>query len=343
MKKLLNTLYVTSEKKYLSLDGENIVIVENGKEMARMPLHNLESIITFSYVGVSPALMGGCVQRNIAITFMTPSGRYLASVTGKTKGNVILRKTQYKISENEEVSTTIAKNFIVGKVFNCRWMLERAKRDHYLQIDVNRIQNASAQLKDALDNIRKCTNAQELRGREGAAATVYFSVFNELILQQKDTFFFKTRTRRPPLDKINALLSFTYSMLTSMVTSALEAVGLDPAVGFMHGIRPGRNSLALDMMEEMRPCLADRFVLTLVNKQIISEHDFLEKEDGAIILCDDARNKVLSEWQKRKQVQIIHPFLKEKISWGLVPHVQAMLMARFLRGDLDAYPPFFWK
>ena len=343
MKKLLNTLYITSENKYLSLDGENIVISEKGKETARMPLHNIESIVTFSYVGVSPALMGGCAQRNIALTFLTPYGSYLASVTGKVKGNVVLRRIQYNVSTNELESTQIAKNMIIGKVYNGRWVLERAKRDHSLQVNIEKLQKASTQLKEALINISNCANLEELRGREGAAASIYFSVFDELIMQQKKDFKFETRTRRPPLDKVNALLSFTYTLLTSMVAASLETVGLDPAVGFMHGIRPGRNSLALDMMEELRPALADRFVLTMINKQIITGQDFYEKEDGAILLTDDARKKILGEWQKRKQVEITHPYLNEKIAWGLVPHAQAMLLARFLRNDLDAYPPFFWK
>ncbi|MDD3794890.1 MAG: type I-C CRISPR-associated endonuclease Cas1c [Lachnospiraceae bacterium] len=343
MKKLLNTLYITSEDKYLSLDGENVVVSVKGKEVGRVPLHNLEAIVTFGFAGASPALMGGCAQRNVALTFLSPYGKYLASVVGKTRGNVVLRKKQYQVASEERASLAIAKNCIMGKVYNCRWILERSKRDHPLQVDVEQLKNASQKMQDALLQISITDDIEELRGREGAAATVYFSVFHNFILQQKDSFEFRTRSRRPPLDRVNALLSFSYTLLTSMVTSALETVGLDPAVGFMHGDRPGRNSLALDMMEELRPVLADRFVVMLINKRIVTANDFSEKEDGAVLLTEEARKMVLSEWQKRKQIEITHPFLNEKVAWGLVPYIQAMLLSRYLRGDIEEYPPFFWR
>lgn len=343
MKKLLNTLYVTSDMKYLSLDGGNVVIKEENCEVGRMPLHNLDMIVTFSRLGASPALMGKCAESNISLVFLTPNGSYLARVEGKVKGNVLLRKKQYQVSENDTFCVEIAKNIILGKVYNARWVIERMKRDHSLQVDTEKLVTVSCSLQESLKVIAECNSADTLRGYEGKAAALYFSVFDEMILQQKEDFFFYERNRRPPLDNVNALLSFCYTLLTSMTSAALETVGLDPCVGFLHSDRPGRYSLALDMMEELRPALADRFVLRLINKRIVTAKDFIQKEDGAVLLTDEARKKVLSEWQKRKQEEIVHPYLNEKIQWGMVPHAQAMLLARYLRGDIDAYPPFFWK
>lgn len=343
MKKLLNTLYITSDMKYLSLDGGNVVIKEENCEVGRMPLHNLDMIVTFSRLGASPALMGKCAESNISLVFLTPNGSYLARVEGKVKGNVLLRKKQYQVSENDIFCVEIAKNIILGKVYNARWVIERMKRDHSLQVDTEKLVTVSCSLQESLKVIAECNSADILRGYEGKAAALYFSVFDEMILQQKEDFFFHERNRRPPLDNVNALLSFCYTLLTSMTSAALETVGLDPCVGFLHSDRPGRYSLALDMMEELRPALADRFVLRLINKRIVTAKDFIQKEDGAVLLTDEARKKVLSEWQKRKQEEIVHPYLNEKIQWGMVPHAQAMLLARYLRGDIDAYPPFFWK
>lgn len=343
MRKLLNTLYLTSPERYLSLDGENVVILEERVIVGRVPLHNLEAIVSFGYRGVSPALMGACAERNISLSFLTPQGKFLARVSGKVQGNVILRKIQYEISNSAEKSNRIARNFILGKVYNSRWVLERAVRDHGLQIDAEKVTGASQYLKNSLEQIRACEDNARLRGLEGEAASVYFGVFDELILQQKKNFHFEGRNRRPPLDNVNALLSFIYTLLTGMITSALESVGLDPYVGFMHTDRPGRVSLSLDLMEELRPVLADRFVLTLINRKIVSTKDFMKKENGAVLMEDDARKHILEEWQNKKKDVITHPFLNEKVEWGMVPFVQAMLLARHLRGDLDEYPPFFWK
>lgn len=343
MKRLLNTLYVTSGNKYLSLDGENVVVLEEQKEIGRVPLHNLQAIVTFGYTGASPALMGACAQRNIDLAFMSGNGRFLARVTGEVKGNVMLRKKQYRISENEQEKICIARNFILGKVYNSRWVLERASRDYALRLDVEQIKKKSGILAQSLIDIRKCENAEKLLGLEGEAATVYFSAFDQLILQQKDNFYFHGRNKRPPLDNVNAMLSFAYSLLAGMCGSALETVGLDPYVGFLHTDRPGRMSLALDIMEEFRSIMADRFVVTLINKRIIKQEHFIKKENGAVILNDEGRKIFLSAWQSRKQEVIEHPFLDEKVEWGMVPYVQCMLLARYLRGDLDEYPPFFWK
>ena len=343
MKRLLNTLYVTGKNRYLSLDGENVVISDKQEEIGRIPLHNLQGIVTFGYTGASPALMGVCAERNIELTFMSGNGRFLARVTGEVKGNVILRKQQYRISEKPYESIRYARNFITGKVYNSRWILERAIRDYPMRVDTERLKEKSHFLYQSLENIRSCEDSSILLGLEGEAASVYFSVFDELILQQKDSFYFHGRNKRPPLDRVNAMLSFAYSLLAGMCGSALEGVGLDPYVGFYHADRPGRISLALDLMEELRGVMADRFVLTMINKRVMKETHFIEKEDGAVLLNDAGRKVFLSAWQERKQEMIRHPFLNEKLEWGMIPHAQAMLLARCIRGDLDEYPPFFWK
>lgn len=343
MKKLLNTLYVTSEDSYLSLDGENIVVLDKEREIGRLPLHNLEGIVSFGYRGTSPALMGACAERNISLCFVSPSGRFLARVTGSVKGNVVLRDKQYRTCMDEAASLEIAKNCITGKVHNARWVLERAVRDHGMQIDVEKVKRASLFLKDAALRIRTSESKDRLRGYEGEAASVYFGVFDELILQQKKDFAFSGRNKRPPTDNMNAMLSFVYTLLTNNIAAALETVGLDPYVGVFHTERPGRVSLALDLIEELRPVLADRFVLSMVNKKIVQRGDFLKKENGAVLMKEDARRRFLTEWQNRKKETLTHPYLQEKVEWGMVPYVQAMLLARYLRGDLDAYPPFLWK
>lgn len=343
MKKLLNTLYITSENSYLSLDGENIVVLDREKEVGRVPLHNLEGIVSMGYRGTSPALMGACADRNISLCFLTPNGKFLARITGKVKGNVVLRMKQYTMSLDDAESLKVAKNCIIGKVHNARWVLERATRDHGMQINVERVKKASIMLKESVTMIQNCVSKEQLRGYEGEAASVYFGVFNELILQQKKEFLFKGRNKRPPVDNVNAMLSFVYTLVTNNIASALEACGLDPYVGVLHTQRPGRVSLALDLIEELRSVLADRFVLSLINKKIVNNKDFQKKENNAVLMKDDARKRILTEWQNKKKETLTHPYLKEKVEWGMVPFVQAMLLARYLRGDLDAYPPFLWK
>jgi len=343
VRKLLNTLFVTQPNVYLSLDGDNIVLLKGKENLGRVPLHNLESIVAFGYTGASPALMGYCADNHISIVFLTMNGRYLARVIGESRGNVVLRKKQYRISDNEEDSTLIARNFIVGKVFNNKWIIERMTRDHPLRINVEQFKEVSEQLTTIINEVMICTNLESLRGWEGQAATTYNKVFDQMILQQADNFYFKLRTRRPPQDNVNAMLSFAYILLANDVTSALETVGLDAYVGFLHRDRPGRASLALDVMEELRGIYADRFVLTLINNKVMQSTDFMKKQNGAVLIKDEARKKFLSAWQKRKQDKLTHPYLKEKILWGLVPYTQALLLARYLRGDLDQYPPFLWK
>jgi CRISPR-associated protein Cas1 len=343
MRKLLNTLYVTSPDTYLSLDGENIVILKDEAEVTRIPLHNLEGIVAFGYTGASPALMGACAKHNIALSFMKQSGKFLAKVVGEVRGNVTLRKSQYRISDSPEKSFSIAKNFVIGKIYNARWVIERATRDYTMRLDVDKLKGVSNALAESLKSIERSENLEQLRGIEGEAAVQYFSVLDDLILQQKEYFYFHCRNKRPPLDNVNAMMSFVYTLLAHDTASALETAGLDPYVGFLHRDRPGRISLALDMMEELRSVYADRFVISLINKREIKPEGFIKKENGAVIMDDDARKTILKAWQSRKQEIITHPFLQEKIEWGLVPYTQAMLLARYIRGDLDGYPPFMWK
>ncbi|MBU5449020.1 type I-C CRISPR-associated endonuclease Cas1c [Acetivibrio sp. MSJd-27] len=343
MRQLLNILYVTTPDAYLSLDGENVVVSKKEETLGRIPLHNLQGIVAFGYVGASPALMGACVKRNIALTFLTMHGRFLARATGETNGNVLLRKEQYRASDKEEESLRYAKHFIKGKLFNARWSIERTKRDYAMRLDTEPLTKASSFLQNSFFLVDSCADPEQLRGVEGEAASVYFGVLDQMILQQKEFFCFQTRNRRPPTDPVNALLSFVYTLLAHDTASALETVGLDSYVGFLHRDRPGRISLALDLMEELRPVYADRFVLSLINKQQIKPAGFRKQENGAVMMEDETRKKILSLWQERKNETLTHPFLKQKISWGLVPYIQAQLLARSLRGDLDGYPPFLWK
>ena len=343
MKQLLNTLFVTYEDIYLSLDGENVVVSRERQEVARYPLHTLSGIISFAYPGASPALMGGCAQRGVSMSFCTPRGRFLARVCGESNGNVLLRREQYRRADDTYQSCRIARSMVFGKLYNARWSIERTRRDHGLRVDVGRLTAVSGQLKGLLPQVAAETSLDSLRGLEGAAATAYFRVFDELILGGKPLFAFKTRSRRPPQDPINALLSFAYSLLANDCASALESVGLDSYVGFLHRDRPGRSSLAFDLMEELRPCLAERFVLTLVNNREFGQKDFTFSTGGGVYLCDEGRRTFLRRWQERKREPLTHPFLGEKICWGLVPFLQSLLLARYLRDDLDEYPPFLWK
>lgn len=343
MKKLLNTLYVTTENAYLSLDGENVVVLSDGIQLGRLPLHTIDGIMSFGYIGASPALMGKCAEMNKQLIFLNQNGKFLAKVTGKSYGNILLRREQFRICDNSERSLEIARCIISAKFANSAMVISRAIRDHSERIDCESFKNVYNILENGKVSAYNITDTDTLRGLEGACANRYFSVFDDMILQQKNDFFYKERSRRPPLDKVNALLSFAYSMLTSMCVSGLEAVGLDAYSGFFHTEKPGRCSLALDLVEEFRAAFADRFVLTLINKKMINSDDFSEKENGGILLSKDGIKKFLSVWQTKKREVIMHPFLQEKVEWGLLPYVQSMLLARYIRGDLDSYPPFIWK
>lgn len=343
MKKLLNTLYVLSEDAYLSLDGENVVVLLPEQPDSRFPLHTLENILCFSYKGASPALMGRCSRDRIGLSFFTPRGQFLTRCWGENNGNVLLRKEQYRRSDNLEESCLVARQMILGKVYNSRRVLLRGVRDHALRLEVEPLQRSAHLLKNSLREIQICSSLERLRGLEGEASSTYFGVLDSLILQNRETFFFRQRSRRPPKDAFNALLSFVYTLLANLCASALEGVGLDSYVGFLHRDRPGRVSLALDLMEELRPLLGDRFVLTLINHRLIRPEHLSFRENGTVLLTDQGRKILLNAWQERLRETLTHPFLNEKLSWGLVPHIQAQLLARYLRGDLDAYPPFLWK
>ena len=343
MRQLLNTLFVLTETNYLTVDGETVVVKRDGQEIARFPLHTLESILCFSYMGASPALMGACARRGIDLCFFTPRGRFLARTVGDEHGNVLLRQQQYRVSDDPWQSCRYARSFVLGKVYNARWILERATRDHPQRVPVDQLKQVSTQLAAALPLIEACDDPAQLLGLEGEAAQRYFSCFDSLILQQKPDFAFCERSRRPPLDNTNAMLSFAYVLLANECAAALTAAGLDPYVGFMHRPRPGRRSLALDLMEELRAVFADRFVLSCINQKILNAKHFERQESGAVLLTDEGRKAFLGAWRNKKQEVITHPFLKEKMPWGLVPYVQALLLARTLRGDMEVYPPFFWK
>lgn len=343
MRKMLNTLYVTSADRYLSLKDQNILVSDENGPVGMIPLVGLEGIVSFSYRGASPALMGECARRNISLCFLTPNGRFLARSVGAENGNVLLRRTQYRMADDSKSSCMIARNMVAGKIYNQRQVLERCLRDHSLRVDSSRLQIVSQGLKEALPALEQIDSLDSLRGIEGETAARYYQVFDEMILNQKADFMFNGRNRRPPLDNVNALMSFAYVMLANDCAAALESVGLDSYVGFLHRDRPGRASLALDLQEELRAPVADRLVLTLINNRVIQDKDFDRQEDGAVLLSEQGRKSFLEAWQTKKREEITHPFLKEKIPWGLVPYAQSLLLSRMLRGDLKTYPPFFWK
>ncbi|MBO8437047.1 MAG: type I-C CRISPR-associated endonuclease Cas1 [Spirochaetes bacterium] len=343
MRKLLNTLYIISPDTYLRLDGENVVIQRDGNRDIHLPLHTLENIICFTYRGASPQLLGKCVEVGIDVSFFTPEGRFLARVSGLPNGNVLLRREQYRIADSYERKILYARQFILGKVFNSRWILERLCRDHPEIDNISSVEEQSAYLKAVLPSIAEAENINGLMGIEGDCARHYFSVFGSLIRKSDNVFYFAGRNKRPPLDAVNALLSFAYSILAKDCTAALASIGLDPYVGFLHSDRPGRVSLALDLEEELRGPVADRFVISGINLGIFTSKMFDFRENGAVFLNDDGRKLFLQKWQSHKKEQLRHPFLEERIEWGLVPYVQALLLARTIRGDLDSYPPFLWK
>lgn len=333
---------MTTPDSYLAREGENILIRREEETVFRIPAHNIEAIVYFGYPGASPSLLGLCAERGITVSFLTEHGKFLARVEGPQSGNVLLRRRQYRLADAENNAPVLAKYFISAKITNCRAVLQRGRRDHPDKVGAE-IELSIALLAGTVRKVFDRNSLDDLRGLEGDAAQRYFTELDHLVLEQKQDFFMNNRNRRPPLDNFNALLSFFYTLLVHECRSALETVGLDPAVGFLHRDRPGRPSLALDLMEELRPYLGDRMVLSVINRKQISNNDFVKNENGAVYLTSNARKELLTVWQKRKQEQIIHPYLEEKIAIGLLPYVQALLLARFLRGDLDAYPAFIWK
>lgn len=340
MRKLLNTLYVTTPEAYLAREGLNLLVRVDNDEKFRIPIHNLEGVVTFGYSGASPGAIQLCAEQQVGISFLSPAGRFIGRVSGPVRGNILLRRTQYRKADQADQSLALARIMIFGKITNCRNTLQRHIRQHD---NSTAVAETSAILDIRRKEAFRAKTADELRGIEGDAAARYFSVFNELLTVKTPQMQMNGRSRRPPADPINALLSFCYALLAHEVQSALESVGLDPYCGFLHTDRPGRASLALDMMEEFRPCLADRLVLALVNRRQISPSDFIAQSNQSYLLKDEARKELITTWQKRKKETITHPYLNENVEIGLLPHIQAMLLARYLRGDIDNYPVYVNK
>jgi CRISPR-associated protein Cas1 len=343
MKKLQNTLFVTTQGAYLCHEGEAVLVRVDHEVKLRVPIHAVGSIVCFGQVGCSPPLMGLCGERGVAISFLSEHGRFLARVDGPVSGNVLLRREQFRRADDPKAAAAIARAIVIGKIANCRAVMQRALRDHGEQNGRERLEAVVTRLGKMLEGLREDLPLEELRGREGDAGRAYFEVFDGLITAQKEDFYFRERSRRPPLDNVNALLSFIYTLLAHDASAALHGVGLDPQVGFLHALRPGRPSLALDLIEEFRPFLADRLALSLINLRQIQGKGFRKTESGAVEMTDETRKELLVAYQKRKQEEIQHPFLGESVEVGLLLHVQALLLARHLRGDLDGYPPFLWK
>lgn len=343
MKQLLNTLFIAQPDGYMALDNGNVNVLVDKKSVGKAPLINFQAIIAFTRMGASPALIHECMSRNILLSFISPTGKFLGQITGQTNGNVLLRKEQVRVSDDKERSALIARNMIAGKLYNQRRLVQRYIRDHGLVVDTGALQRVVDELKNSIQALQDATDIDTIRGIEGNAAASYFAQFDQLILQRHADFRFAGRTRRPPLDNVNAMLSFAYVLLAEECSGALLSVGLDPYMGFMHADRPGRKGLALDLMEELRGIYADQFVLTLINKQIMKPTMFQHQDSGAVLLTDDGRKVFLTQWQQRKGEEIMHPYLQQRVAWGLVPYAQALLLARYLRDDLDAYPAFLWK
>ena len=346
MRRMLNTIYVTSENAWLRKDGANLVVETDGVERGRAPLHMLEGVVSFGRPGASPALLAACAEAGITVSHLDPNGRFLARVEGPRTGNVLLRRAQFRASDSSDHAVAIVRGMVAAKAANQRTVIRRALRDHGDSLSPagrENLEEAERRLTNVARSTLVAQDVSALRGLEGEAAQVYFGGFNHLLRTADPAFVFGGRSRRPPLDRVNALLSFLYALLGHDCRSALEAHGLDPQVGFLHADRPGRASLALDLMEELRPVLADRLVLSLINRRQLAPNDFVLEEAGGVRMTDDARKRVLIAWQERKRDELTHPFLGEVLPLGLVAHVQAQLLARHLRGDLDGYPGFIWK
>ena len=343
MQRFLNTLYITTQGTYLHKKGDAVEIIIGDEVKQSIPMINLDSIVCFGNIRVSPFLLGSAPEHNITISFLNEQGKFLARVQGPVAGNVLLRKAQYRISDDEEKSAHIAKYFIMGKVANQKTVLQRAIRDHKDKIDAEKVSNAISILDRNISKIQTATDLASLRGIEGDSAETYFSVFDELITSQKDGFVFTGRNRRPPLDNVNALLSFLYSFLYHDMISACEVVGLDPAVGFMHRDRPGRLSLALDLMEEFRPFFVDRLVLSLINRGEITATQFEKTASGAVNMNETARKTIVNAYQKKKETVLNHPYVEKKMYLAILMQTQVRLLARYIRGDIDGYPVYMWK
>ena len=340
MKKLLNTLYVSDENAYLSCDGDTVVCKSEGKQELKLPLLNLESICCFSYIGCSPALMGKCVERGVALSFFTPGGKFLARVSGKSQGTVYTRVRQNEVFSQNALA--LVRNTVAVKLSNTRQLVERSLRDHPENEAADKLFSLSQTLKRQIDAVYECKDIDAARGIEGSCANAYFESFNALIRNKNEAFIMHGRSKHPPFDAVNALLSFLYAMMTNDLVSALESVGLDSCMGFYHTLRPGRASLACDLVEEVR-CIAERVALTLINLKILNEKDFDRQLGGAVYLNDDGRKKVLAKWQEKKREEFKYPVLNQKVQYGLLPFIQANLLAKYVRGEIAEYPPFIMR
>lgn len=346
MRRHLNTIYVTSDDAWVRKDGANIVVEVDGVERGRAPIHMIGGIVCFTRAGASPALMAACAEAGVALSFLTPQGRFQARVEGPRTGNVLLRRAQYRAADTPALAVPFARGVVAAKAANQRTVIRRVLRDHGAALaDQPRatLVETERRLGDGARRAAGIANVASLRGIEGEAAAAYFGAFDGMIRVDDPAFRFAGRSRRPALDRVNALLNFLYALLGHDCRSALEAVGLDPQVGLLHADRPGRASLALDLIEEFRPVIADRLALSLINRRQLVARDFTVEDSGAVLLTDEARKTVLTAWTERKTEELRHPFLGEAVTLGLVPHIQAQLLARHLRGDLDGYPPFVWK
>ncbi len=343
MKKLLNTLFVTQPDSYVAREGEAVVVKVENEVKLKVPIRTIGGLVVFGYTGVSPSLMELCAEHGVHISFLTEHGRFLARVTGPVTGNVLLRREQYRAADEMSESASISRCIVAAKIANSRTTLQRALRDHPSLCQTVLLQHVVDKLDWAIESLSSASDLDTIRGIEGDASRAYFSVFDNLIVDQKADFSFSERNRRPPLDNVNALLSFSYTLLMHDVESACESVGLDPAVGFLHRDRSGRPGLALDLMEEFRSCIADRLVLSLINRRQINSTQFTKTESGAVIMNSEARKTLIVDYQNRKQEEITHPYLREKIKIGLLPFAQSLILARYLRGDIDGYPPYVWK
>ena len=343
MRKLLNTLHVMTQGSYLHRDGETVAIKIGQELRLRVPVHTLEGLVCWGQVACSPPLLGLCCERGVGVSFLTEQGKFLARVTGPVSGNVLLRRQQYRMADGSDGALPAVRTIVAAKIANSRVILLRAAREIVDETRQKELRDGATQLSWAGLEAARAPSIEEARGHEGSAGQTYFAVFDHMITGDREAFCFDGRSRRPPLDRVNALLSFVYALLRHDIESALETVGLDPAVGFLHADRPGRPSLALDLMEELRAALADRLVLTLINRRQVQGSGFTEQDGGGIQMDDATRKEVVSAWQLRKQDEVEHPYLKERIPMGLIPYVQALLLARYIRGGLDAYPAFFWR
>lgn len=343
MKEHLNTLFITTEGAYLAKDGQAVAVRIERKTQLRVPLHNLDGIVCFGRVGCSPSAMAACAEAGVTISLLNRHGRFQAAVQGFSPGNVLLRRRQYRLADNPDAACQIARNMIAAKIANARSVLLRSARDTSQPAVRDTLLTVARRMATDVESARSCTSLERLRGLEGDSASRYFDTFPQLIAVSDAAFAFQGRSRRPPLDPVNALLSFLYSLLAHDARSACEASGLDAAVGFLHRDRPGRPGLALDLMEEFRPFIADRLALSLINRRQVTPAGFTTTASGAVLMDDKTRKKVLVAYQKRKQTTITHPVLGEKTTLGMLLHLQARLLARHLRGDLDAYPPFIWR